>query len=101
MLMRRALMAVALAVFTWGAVQGAALQGGAPAGQERRRGPNFPQQQRPPGDPAVIARGRALYGVNCTLCHGVDLRGGDQNGPNLLRSEIILTDQQGENILPV
>ena len=49
----------------------------------------------------MIARGRALYGVNCTLCHGTDLRGGDQNGPNLLRSEVILTDQQGENILRV
>jgi cytochrome c oxidase cbb3-type subunit 3 len=69
-----------------------------PAG---RRGPNFPQQQRPPGDPAVIARGKALYGVHCTACHGPDLRGGDQGGPNLLRSEAILTDQKGETILPI
>ena len=69
--------------------------------QGEGRGPNYPQQQRPPGDPAVIARGRALFGVNCTSCHGADLRGGDQGGPNLLRSEIVLTDQKGENILPV
>lgn len=79
---------------------------GAAAGQDQappqgRRGPNFPQQQRPPGDPAVIARGRGLYRVHCTACHGGDLRGGDQGGPNLLRSEVILTDQKGENILPV
>jgi cytochrome c oxidase cbb3-type subunit III len=74
---------------------------GPPPGQGRGRGPNFPQQQRPPGDPAVIARGKALYGVSCTACHGVDLRGGDQGGPNLLRSQIILTDDKGENILPV
>lgn len=60
--------------------------------------PNFPQQQRPPGDPAVIARGRGLYGVACTGCHGPDLRGGDQGGPNLLRSEIVLTDEKGEKI---
>jgi cytochrome c oxidase cbb3-type subunit 3 len=65
------------------------------------RGANFPQQQRPPGDPAVIARGKALYGVHCTACHGADLRGGDQGGPNLLRSEAILTDQKGENVLPI
>lgn len=75
------------------------MEAGAPGGQGR--GPNFPQHQRPPGDPAVIARGRALYGVNCTACHGADLRGGDQGGPNLLRSEIVLTDQKGEKILPV
>jgi cytochrome c oxidase cbb3-type subunit 3 len=62
---------------------------------------NFPQQQRPPGDPAAIARGKALYGVRCGACHGADLRGGDQGGPNLLRSQIVLTAQRGENIVPV
>jgi cytochrome c oxidase cbb3-type subunit 3 len=72
-----------------------------PAGQGQQRGANFPQQQRPPGDPAVIARGRALYGVHCTACHGPDLRGGDQGGPNLLRSLVILDDQNGEDIVPV
>jgi len=49
----------------------------------------------------VIARGKALYGVRCGACHGADLRGGDQGGPNLLRSQIVLTDQRGENIVPV
>ena len=49
----------------------------------------------------MIARGRALYGVRCGACHGADMRGGDQGGPNLLRSQIILTDQHGENIVPV
>src|SRR5262245_44305156 len=62
---------------------------------------NFPAQQRVPGDPAVIARGNTLYGIHCRACHGVDLRGGDQGGPNLLRSEIVLNDQAGELILPV
>jgi cytochrome c oxidase cbb3-type subunit 3 len=72
-----------------------------PAGQGQQRGANFPQQQRPPGDPAVIAHGRGLYGVHCTACHGPDLRGGDQGGPNLLRSLVILDDQNGEDIVPV
>lgn len=61
----------------------------------------FPAQQRPPGDPAVVARGQALFGVNCRLCHGADLRGGDMGGVNLLRSQLVLNDQKGELILPV
>jgi cytochrome c oxidase cbb3-type subunit III len=61
----------------------------------------FPAQQRPPGDPAVIARGNGLYGVYCRACHGADLRGGDQGGPNLLRSPIVLNDQAGELLLPI
>ena len=57
----------------------------------------FPDKQRPPGDPAVIARGQALFGINCKACHGADLRGGDLGGPNLLRSQIVLGDQAGEH----
>src|SRR5688572_3477044 len=71
---------------------------GAPAAQTPatpRGNPNatFPAQQRPPGDPALIARGNGLYGANCRLCHGADLRGGDQGGTNLLRSAVVLADQ--------
>ncbi len=61
----------------------------------------FPAGQRPAGDPALISRGNALYGVNCRLCHGADLRGGDQGGPNLLRSAVVFDDQNGELIGPV
>jgi cytochrome c oxidase cbb3-type subunit 3 len=42
-----------------------------------------------------------LYGVNCRACHGTDLRGGDQGGPNLLRSQLVLNDKDGELIMPV
>jgi cytochrome c oxidase cbb3-type subunit 3 len=73
-----------------------------PAPQGRGRGPGvFPAQQRPPGDPAVVARGKALFGVTCALCHGADLRGGQLNGPNLLRSQLVLSDAAGELIMPV
>ena len=48
-----------------------------------------------------IARGKTLYGVQCRGCHGADLRGGDLGGPNLLRSQIALTDQDGELIIPI
>ena len=60
-----------------------------------------PTRQRPLADPATIQRGNTLYGINCRLCHGADLRGGDLGGVNLLRSALVLSDQNGELILPV
>jgi cytochrome c oxidase cbb3-type subunit 3 len=65
------------------------------------RPPVFPAQQRTLADPAVIERGRALYSVTCSACHGVDLRGGQLGGPNLLRSPIMLNDLHGELLLPI
>jgi cytochrome c oxidase cbb3-type subunit 3 len=76
-------------------------QQGGRAGGGRRAGGFVPGQTRPPGDPAQIARGKTLYGVSCTGCHGADLRGGDLGGPNLLRSQVALSDQDGELILPI
>ena len=73
----------------------------APAPPVRRFGGFVPGQHRPPGDPVQIAHGKALYAVNCVSCHGVDLRGGDLGGPNLLRSQVALSDQNGELILPI
>jgi len=61
----------------------------------------FPAGQRPPGDPVLIEKGKVLYGINCQSCHGVDLRGGDMGGPNLLRSQVLLSDQSGELVLPI
>ena len=82
--------------------QGPPGQGAGPAQGGRGRGQaTFPAQQRPPGDPAVIARGKTLFEINCRLCHGADLRGGDMGGVNLLRSNLVLTDQHGELLLPV
>jgi len=55
---------------------------------------------RPPADPAALERGKAAYGTYCTFCHGADTRGGD-GGPSLLRSGVVLDDQNGELIGPV
>src|SRR4051812_8339944 len=79
---------------------GAPAQG--PGGGGRGRGGQaFPAQQRKLADPAVIERGGTIYGINCRLCHGPDLRGGDMGGVNLLRSPLVLNDQDGELIYPV
>jgi cytochrome c oxidase cbb3-type subunit III len=72
-------------------------RGGGGAG----RGPNFPQQQRPLADAAILGRGKGLYESNCAACHGIDLRGGQQGGPNLLRSQTLLSDKAGELVIPI
>jgi cytochrome c oxidase cbb3-type subunit III len=85
-----------------GAPQTPAPTGRGGRGQGGGRGAaTFPAQQRPPGDPELIARGKPLYVTNCSACHGIDLRGGVTGGPNLLRSEVVLMDQHGELILPI
>lgn len=61
----------------------------------------FPAQQRAAGDPALIERGGTLYAIQCKGCHGPDLRGGDQGGPNLLRSQLVMGDKAGEAISQV
>jgi mono/diheme cytochrome c family protein len=62
------------------------------------RPPAYPE--RPPADPAVVARGKATFGVHCSFCHGSDARGGE-GGPNLIRSELVLNDRAGEKIASV
>ena len=68
---------------------------GTAAAKPRVRPSAFPE--RAPADPSVVARGKAVYGVHCTFCHGADARGGS-GGPNLIRNEVVLNDQNGELI---
>lgn len=77
------------------------LPGGRAGGPGRGAGQAFPKTTRPLAPPEVIERGSALYGINCRLCHGPDLRGGDLGGINLLRSQLVLADQDAELIHPV
>jgi cytochrome c oxidase cbb3-type subunit 3 len=55
---------------------------------------------RPPADPAVVQRGRQIFSANCSFCHGSDARGGE-GGPNLIRSELVLNDKNGELVATV
>ena len=69
-------------------------------GQGRVGAPQgFPAQQRPPGDPAVIAKGKTQYELVCAACHGRDLRGGDMGGPNLLRSLLGEARRWGDHLV--
>ena len=86
---------------TGGAPQQPAPAGRGGRGQGGRGMATFPAQQRAPGDPELIARGKPIFVANCSSCHGVDLRGGVTGGPNLLRSAVVLMDQHGELILPI
>src|SRR5881227_432699 len=71
-----------------------------PAGRGGRgdRAPDYPM--RPPAPPERLAHGQQLFRSNCSFCHGSDARGGE-TGPNLVRDQVVLADQQGELIAPV
>lgn len=75
---------------------------GAPPQGGRGRGPaTFPAQQRQLAPPEVIERGKSIYSVTCTACHGTDLRGGQLGGPNLLRSAVVLNDDLANLLVPI
>lgn len=55
---------------------------------------------RPLAAPDVIAQGKTLYDANCASCHAADMRGGASGG-NLVVSQNLLNDQNGELIEPI
>jgi len=63
--------------------------------------PRFPAHQRQLPSAEVLERGKAQYAGLCSACHGSDARGGQLGGVNLLRSQIVLDDQNGELLVPV
>src|SRR6266404_3395773 len=46
----------------------------------------------PPPDPAAVQRGQQLFVANCGFCHGSTAKGGN-NGPDLVRSVLVLHDE--------
>lgn len=70
----------------------------APASPRAGRPPDFPTRPKAPQE--VLDRGKANFSVNCAFCHGSDAAGGSV-GPNLLRSQVVLEDQNGELIQPI
>ena len=61
--------------------------------------PAAAQQQAltPPADPAAVERGQQLMTSQCGFCHGSNARGGS-SGPDLTRSEIVQTDENGKQL---
>jgi cytochrome c oxidase cbb3-type subunit 3 len=55
---------------------------------------------RPVPPPDAVERGQKQFVVQCGSCHGANARG-DDNGPDLVRSEIVLDDEQGSLLGPV
>jgi cytochrome c oxidase cbb3-type subunit 3 len=60
--------------------------------------PAYPTRQ--PADPAAVQRGRQIFSANCSFCHGSDARGGE-GGPNLVRSQLVMDDRDGELVATV
>jgi cytochrome c oxidase cbb3-type subunit III len=52
----------------------------------------------PPTD--AVERGQKLFVANCGFCHGATARGGE-GGPDLVRSVVVLDDEDAERIGPV
>jgi cytochrome c oxidase cbb3-type subunit 3 len=53
-----------------------------------------------PPDPATAARGKDLFVGTCGFCHGANAKGGE-SGPDLVRSVLVLHDENGDKIGPV
>jgi mono/diheme cytochrome c family protein len=66
-----------------------------PAGGQ---GGAYPQRPRAAAD--ILQRGETLFKAQCGFCHGEDARGGDM-GSNLIRSSVVLNDDNGEHLAPV
>ncbi len=56
--------------------------------------------QGPTFDPATVERGKNIFQSNCSFCHGANAKGGE-SGPDLLRSVLVLHDENGDKIGPV
>src|SRR5690348_12802790 len=48
-------------------------------------------------DPSAVARGQSLFASTCGFCHGTHATGGEK-GPDLLRSVLVLDDENGTSI---
>ena len=54
---------------------------------------------KPMVDPKASEAATPLYAANCLACHGADARGTPQ-GPNLVRSLVVLRDRYGSTLGP-
>jgi cytochrome c oxidase cbb3-type subunit 3 len=69
------------------------------AAPPRRSALSAGPQDRQTIDPKAAERGKAIYTLDCGSCHGPLARGAS-NGPDLVRSSIVLHDHYGDTIGP-
>jgi cytochrome c oxidase cbb3-type subunit III len=55
------------------------------------------QSEPPKYDPASVERGQKAFVATCGFCHGTHAKGGEK-GPDLLRSVLVLDDENGKSI---
>lgn len=60
----------------------------------------FKLVNRPSPSPEAVERGKPAFVSACGFCHGTNAKGGT-GGPDLVRSPIVLDDEQGDKIGPV
>jgi mono/diheme cytochrome c family protein len=74
----------------------------APLAAQRRGGGGYGAVGRgyPDYAPAAVERGKATFVANCGFCHGPNAKGGE-SGPDLIRSELVIDDDSGEQIRAV
>ena len=53
-----------------------------------------------PPNPAAVERGKQKFVATCSFCHGTNANGG-ASGPDLIRSTLVLHDDNGSTIGPV
>jgi len=63
-------------------------------------GGGFTGRGYPVYDPAAVDRGKNAFVSSCGFCHGANAKGGE-SGPDLLRSVLVLDDDNGERIGPL
>lgn len=71
----------------------------ASTGAQRTTGDSIGPYNKQIVDPVAADRGRHLYAAECVDCHGPTARGTD-NGPNLIRSNVVLHDRVGSQLGP-
>ena len=74
-------------------------QFGKPAGPQVERHEGMGPDDKHVVDPVAAERGRTVWVADCIQCHGTQARGTD-NGPNLVRSDVVLHDRYGDYIGP-
>lgn len=80
------------AVVVLAVIEGTVARGQTPTNETKGPPPQY--------DPTSVERGKGIFVSACGFCHGSNATGGEK-GPDLLRSVLVLDDENGKTIGPV